>query len=127
MTGNPISSIASERARQEPVEAVAYGAIAFARRRFEALPICDSDRASSLNDEAGSLENTRDAADRGALNAQHLGQGFVGEGDLIPIGAVPRGQDGAAASGFDAVDGVAGNGLQRLGQECLGEAEHGMP
>ena len=122
-----MSSIASERPRQKPPEAVTDRAVAFARRRFEAWPICDSDRASSLTDETGSLESTRDTADRRALNAQHLGQHFVGEGDIIPIGAVPRGQDGAAASGFDAVNGIAGNGLQRLGQECLGEAEHGMP
>lgn len=120
-------SVASERARQELVEAVSNRPVALASRRLEAFAIGDPDRASSLNDETGFLKGARDAADCGALNSEHLGQGFVRQGDVVPIGAITRRQDGAAASGFDAVDGIAGDGLQGLGQKRLGEAKHGVP
>lgn len=105
--------------RQEPLEAPADRVIAFACRFLEPGAIGNSDGSTALADQTDPLKRARDAAHRRALNPEHLGQDFVGEGDVVLVGSVAGAQDGAAAPGFHAVNRIAGDGLERLSQKGL--------
>ena len=103
--------------RKEPFEALTDRVVALARRLLESDPICNPDRPTALADQAHPLERARDAAHGRALNPEHLGQGFMGERDVVLVGSVAGAQDGAAAPGFHAMNRIAGDGLEGLRQK----------
>src|SRR5215208_3856334 len=71
----------------EFVELVADGEVALARGCLQAVAVHDGDAAAAVADESGLLEGTGALGDRGAADAEHLGEEVLG--DLEAVGADP--------------------------------------
>src|SRR6185312_16058558 len=107
------------RLREEPLEAAADPAVALAGARLEPAPVQHRDHAAMLSDQAGCLKRPQRDADGGSLHAQHLGQKLMGERQIVLAHPILRAQDPTATARFDVMDGVAGDALERLGQQSL--------
>src|SRR5438270_13483254 len=67
--------------------------ITFARDTFETSPIDDANAAAAVAYQSRLLQGASDHRDRGASDAEHLGQELLGQRKLIARDAVARHQE----------------------------------
>jgi hypothetical protein len=79
----------------------------------------DVDHAAAIADQPLGLQRAGHGRDRGALDAQHVGEEFLGQVDGVAVDAVAARQQPAAEAGLDAVQGVAGHRLDRVAEQRL--------
>jgi hypothetical protein len=94
-------------------------AVALADRVLETRPIRDRNAAAALLDQPRGLQHAGHHAHRGALYPQHLGQELMREGQRVPVRSVVQAEDPAAAAGFHRMNRIAGDRLERVGQQGL--------
>lgn len=111
----------------EPSVVSLHGGVAFAGGALEALSVDDLDHAASGADQAGLLQTSANDRHGGALDAQHLGQGLLGQGNATFARAVVSGQEPAGAAFIDGMERIAGRGLHQLREQGVGKARDEIP
>ena len=105
--------------RQQPLMVAAHGAVAFAGALLQAAAVQDVDDAAAIADEAPGLQSAGDRGLRRALDAQHVGEEFLGQADGVDVDAVAAGQQPAAEPRLHRVQRVAGHRLDGVAVQRL--------
>jgi len=92
---------------------------ALARQSLEACIVPDGDRSPLLLEETRRLELLQDSRHGGTLDPDHLREEFVREGQGILAHPVSGAENPTAAPGFDAVDRIARDRIERLAYDEL--------
>src|SRR5215207_1059659 len=106
----------------EFVEFVADGEVALAGGCLQAVAVHDGDAAAAVADESGLLEGTGAVGDRGAADAEHLGEEVLGDLEAVradPVMGLCQPSRGALLGG---VQPVTGEILGEEGQHGVGVA-----
>jgi hypothetical protein len=112
--GPPLWPMFCKGMGQQALKAAADFAIALAGGAFEASPVRHGDAASALPDQPFLVKHPHDRANRGALGTNDLGEELMRERQGVLPQSIMATENPAAAPRFDAVNGIAGNSVQKL-------------
>src|SRR6185312_12781892 len=118
------SGVAAEGLAEQAIELPLGDAVALARTLPQAAAVEDGDDATTIADQACSLQGSRRRRDAGALHTQHHRKELLGQQELVGLHPVMGHQHPAAAALLQGVEVVAGGGLRDLIEQRMGVSQH---